>query len=107
MWAAARQSAKTCPKDRSPSARESNVTSRVGSIRRKRKVRSQKFEVRSQNLRTFYVRDYRIHRTEGRRARPHRRAAAARVPRLRLSGRGGRARRLRGPSTERGQALEP
>ena len=39
------------------------------------------------------MRDHRIHRTEGRRARAHRRAAAARVPRLRLGGRRGRARR--------------
>ena len=37
------------------------------------------------------MRNHRIHRTEGSRARSHRRAAAARVPGLRLGGRGGGA----------------
>ena len=54
-----------------------------------------------------YVRDYRIHRTEGSRAGSHRRAAAARVPRLRLGGRRRRPRRRGRPAPQRRQAVEP
>ena len=43
--------------------------------------------------RSRHVRHHRLHRIETGRARPDRRAAAARIPRLRLRGRRGRARR--------------
>ena len=52
------------------------------------------------------MRDHRIHRTQGRRARADRRAAAARVPRLRLGGRRRRPRRRCRPAAERRQAVE-
>ena len=57
--------------------------------------------------RGHYVRDHRIHRIEGSRAGSDRRAAAARVSRLRLGGRRGGARRRDRPAAQRRQAVEP
>ena len=52
-----------------------------------------------------YVRNHRIHRPEAGRPGPDRRAAAARIPRLRLGGRRGRPRRRDRAAAQRRQAV--
>ncbi len=82
----ARRSAKMYRRARSRSAPASSGTSRVGSSGNVGSKDTAKLEIN-------YVRHRRLHRIEGRRHGSDRRAAKARVPRLRLGRRGGGARR--------------
>ena len=93
--------AKTSRRARSPSARASSGTSRAGSRQRRRTKQLEGTEGINS-----HVRNHRLHRTEGRRARPHRRPAAARVSRLRLGGRRRRAQRRHRAAAQRRQAVE-
>ena len=66
---AARPSARTCRPARSPSAPASSGTSRAGSERKKSRTRTFRSTNSGQGTQDRYVRDHRLHRTEGRRAR--------------------------------------
>ena len=95
--------------------RASSGTSRAGCEKRRKRRRNS--EVRnsecartlipdSRITRISHVRNHRLHRTEGRRPRPDRRPAAARVSRLRLGRRRRRPRRRGRPAAKRRQAVE-
>ena len=85
----------------------SSGTSKVGSTRRRREKVEGAERARVAREGLEHVRNYWIHRSEGRGAGSDRRPAAARIPRLRFGGRRRRPRWPRRSPAQRGQALEP